>query len=171
MSALPRRGSKRRLCHFRVRFLRFQAFTAPFPRHCERALALAMHRPDLAAHINEMKSAARQFAHGDDVAAIHRRPSVGRRVFDLMTVSHVEMLHRCLRVGCRRTRPPLAGDRADSRFCCIAQFHAAMHNAQAGIRVLSTVAAPADALVILHPFLHVMAARFRPGEANASKSE
>jgi hypothetical protein len=46
-----------------------------------------------------------------------------------------------------------------------------MHNAQAGIRVIPIAAAPADALVILHPFLHVMAARFRPGEANASKSE
>jgi len=130
-----------------------------------------MHRPELAAHVDQMKSAARQFAHGDDIAAMHRRPSVWRRVFDLMTVSHVEMLHRCLRVWWRRTRPSLTGARADSRFCCTAQFYAAMHNAQAGIRVLPIAAAPTDALVILHPFLHVMAARFRPGEANASKSE
>jgi hypothetical protein len=34
------------------------------------ALALAMHRPDFAAHINEMKSAPRQFAHGDDIATM-----------------------------------------------------------------------------------------------------
>src|ERR1700734_4337895 len=113
--------------HFRVAARLGQARSKP------SASALAMHRPDLAAHINEMKSAARQFAHGDDIAAMHRRPGVGRRIFDLMTVSHVEMLHRYLRVWWRRTRPSLTGARADSRFCCTAQFYAAMHNAQAGI--------------------------------------
>src|ERR1700733_9528159 len=105
-----------------------------------------MHRPELAAHVDQMKSAARQFAHGDDIAAMHRRPSVWRRVLDLMTVSHMEMLHRCLRVWWRRTRPSLTGARADSRFCCTAQFYAAMHNAQAGIRVVPIAAAPTDAL-------------------------
>jgi hypothetical protein len=108
------RASLPRPCHLRVRFLRFQRLAAPFASHSrtrsiieERALALAMHRPDFAAHINEMKSAPRQFAHSDDIAAMHSRPGVGRRVFDLMTVSHVEMLHKCLRVHCRQARPPL----------------------------------------------------------------
>jgi hypothetical protein len=84
---------------------------------------------------------------------MHRRPSVGRRVFDLMAVSHVEMLHRCLRVHCRRTRPALTRGGADSSFCCTAQLHAAMHKAQAGVQTLPIAAAPA----ILHSFLHVMA--------------
>ena len=124
-----------------------------------------MHRPDFAAHINEMKSAARQFAHGDDVAAMHRRPRVGRRIFDLVTVSNMEMLHRCLRS--RRARPTPTRGRADSSFCCTAQFHAAMHNTQARGRAFPAAAAPSDALTLLHPFLHVMASN----SANASKSE
>src|SRR5580692_3366428 len=116
-----------------------------------------MHGPDLAAHINEMKSAPRQFAHGDDIAAMHRRPGVGRRVFDLMMVPHVEMLHLCLRVRCRRALPSLTRSRDDSSFYCIAQFYAAMHNTQTEVRVLFTAsAAPTFALDVPHPFLHVI---------------
>ena len=133
------KGSWKRSCHFRVRFSLLQWVAAPFPSHFvtwaslieRRTLALAMHRPDLAAHVDQMKSAPRQFAHGDDIAAMHRRPSIWRRVLDLMTVSHVEMLHQCLRVGCRQPRPPLTRDSANSRLCCTAQIHAAMHNTQA----------------------------------------
>jgi hypothetical protein len=143
------RASLPRPCHLRVRFLRFQRLAAPFASHSrtrsiieERALALAMHRPDFAAHINEMKSAPRQFAHSDDIAAMHSRPGVGRRVFDLMTVSHVEMLHKCLRVHCRQARPPLTPGRADNSFCCTAQLYAAMHNTQAGARTSRIAAAP-----------------------------
>src|SRR5882757_859866 len=124
-----------------------------------------MHRPDLAAHIDQMEAASRQFTHGDDIAAMHRRPRVGRRVLDLVTVSHVEMLHLGLRVRCRRARPPLTRGRLDSNFCCTAQFYAAMRNTQTEIRVLFTAsAAPTFALNVPHPSLHVMAANFRSAE-------
>ena len=172
------RASSRRRCHFRVPFLAIPIGCGAISESLrdsgeldrKATLALAMHRPDLAAHIDQMKSAPRQFAHGDDIAAMHRRPGVGRRVFDLMTVSHVEMLHRCLRVRCRRARPPLTEGRADSSFCCIAQFHAAMHNTQARGRAFPAAAAPSDALTLLHPFLHVMAQQFSKREQKRVKA-
>jgi hypothetical protein len=133
------------------------------------ALALAMHRPDLAAHIDEMKAATRQFAHGDDITAIDRRPSVGRRVLDLVTVPHVEMLHRCLHSRNRRARPSWTGDRADSSFCCTAQFYAAMHKMQAGVRAMFTAAALVYAPFVLHPFLHVMATNFPATQGRQTK--
>src|SRR5271169_2031877 len=42
-------------------------------------LAGAMHGPDFAAHVDEMKSASREFADGHDVAGIDRRPGIWRR--------------------------------------------------------------------------------------------
>jgi hypothetical protein len=100
-----------------------------------------------------MKSASRQFAHGHDITAIHRRPGVRRRVFDLIAVSCVEMLHRYLRLSMPSIASSVDRRPADSTFCCAAQFYAAMHKPQAGVRALTIAPAFADTLAVLHPFL------------------
>src|SRR5271157_1036845 len=73
---------------------------------------LAESRPNLAPHINQMKSTSYQFAKGHDVIAVHRRPGFRRRISDFIKVSHMEMLHRNLQrpVGVERVLEPV-GDR------------------------------------------------------------
>jgi hypothetical protein len=56
----------------------------------------AAHRPDLAAHVDEVKAAAGQFAHRHDVTAMDRGGRVWRRVLNPLQVSGVEMLRRRL---------------------------------------------------------------------------
>jgi len=122
-----------------------------------------------------MKPAAGQFAQGHDIATMHSRPSVRRGVFDLIKVSRVEMLHRCLRlsVAIERVLPGSRG-RADSTFCCVAQFYAAMHKTQAGVSALPIVPAPPDALGFLHRSLHfgrLALPQRLTAQANANKSK
>src|SRR6185437_10786036 len=148
-------------CRFGFRFSRFQWVAAPFGRPAwpglradpwGEGLAHAAHGPDFAAHVDEVKAAPREFAPGHDVAAVDRRPGVRRGVFDLVTVSGMEMLHCCLRSSAaiervlRQTAPRWTGGRAFSASYCAAQFHAAMHGAQAEVGAL-----PAGVLKVLHP--------------------
>src|SRR6185437_6152488 len=113
-------------CRFGVGFSRFQWVAAPF-RIDPPGLASAAHGPDFAAHVDEVKAAAREFAPGHDVAAVHRRPGVRRGVFDLVTVSGMEMLHRCLRSLAAIERAPgqtlPTRGRAYTSVCCAAQFY------------------------------------------------
>jgi hypothetical protein len=69
---------------------------------------------------------------------VHRRPGVRRRVLDLITVSCMEMLHRRLRLSVAIERVKDQGAGLYGATCCLAQFHAAMHNTQAGVRALQT---------------------------------
>src|SRR5271155_136317 len=70
-----------------------------------------MHGPDFAAHVDEMESASRQLADRHRVACMHGRPGAWRRVFDLMKVSGVEMLHRSLLNLLQSDAPPSTGGR------------------------------------------------------------
>jgi len=52
---------------------------------------------------------------------MHRRPGARRRVFDLMKVSGVEMLHRSLLNLLPSDAPSLDRGQAPSTECCVAQ--------------------------------------------------
>jgi hypothetical protein len=59
-------------------------------------LAGAKHRPYLAAHVDQMKAASREFADGYGVPGVNRRESMRLHVSDFVKVSEFEMLHRVL---------------------------------------------------------------------------
>jgi hypothetical protein len=59
----------------------------------EPALSAAAHRPNLAAHIDELKATPRQLAERLPIARENRRHRAMRRVFDFMTIGRIEVLH------------------------------------------------------------------------------
>jgi hypothetical protein len=84
-------------------------------------LARPKHRPHLAAHVDQMKAASRQFAEGHGVPGVNRRESMRLHVTDFMKVSRFEMLHRVLHRPHGIERDPIGrGER-------LAQFAAAHH--------------------------------------------
>jgi hypothetical protein len=56
-------------------------------------LGVAAHGPDLAAHINELEAVPRQLAERFPIAGEDRRHRAVRRIFDFVTIDHIEMSH------------------------------------------------------------------------------
>src|SRR5271166_4842406 len=92
--------------------------TPVFPRAMERgykALSWAAHRPKLAPHVDQMKSASNELAKSHPIVTEHRRPGVRRQIPDLIHIPHMEMLHRAL------LRPIRSGE-VFSTICCSAPY-------------------------------------------------
>jgi hypothetical protein len=81
-------------------------------------LAGAKHRPDLAAHVHQMKAASREFAEGHGVPGVNRHESMRLHVSDFMKVSEFEMLHRVLHRPHGIERVPPRPAQASSTLCC-----------------------------------------------------
>src|SRR5208337_5605866 len=85
------------------------------------ALPCAQHRPKLAPHVDQMKSASHELAESHTIVTMHGRPGVRRRILDLINIPHMEMLHRALHRLIRHAKPFSTNCCTAPYLCCYAQ--------------------------------------------------